>query len=95
VTVEVGPWPKRKTHGRRRREPDFLLAAKWCLEPYRASQHRPQRMGSSIFEPAPTIGTSDANDKNIYLQTLPYPNRANCATHFVARLTRRAGIQDT
>jgi hypothetical protein len=55
--------------GRRRRRLRFLLAAKWCLDPYRGSQRLPQRRGVPIYEPTTPVGTNDTNEKNLDLRS--------------------------
>jgi hypothetical protein len=63
ATVEVGPWTKLKCSGRRRRRLGFLFAARGCIESYRASRRRSQRLRPSIFESAMMFGMNDGNER--------------------------------
>jgi hypothetical protein len=59
------------------------LAAKWCTESYRGSQHCPQRRRSSLYETAMPIGTKNITEKNLQLhcQFSDASKPAECATH--------------
>jgi hypothetical protein len=68
ATVEVGPWPKLKWNGRRRRELCFRFVAEWCTKSHQAGRRRSQRQRFHLYESATVIGTNDANDKNLHLR---------------------------